>query len=402
MKKFTMLSNYLLLLAVAAIFGLTACGDDPILNTEIPPSATISADESEVSPGGTIMLNISGSRGDADMDLLTITENGSNIAFERINTATGSIAANPALLVGDNASAFGFTVEVEAPVAPATYTYAAVVRDLNGNTDEASVDVTVNSAPPAISYMGPDPYEATLGGNLFNITATPGGANLSTIAVYEGDDLIDPTRLEFEGTAFDVNPYSLVGDDQSGFDMANVTVRFLDAGTSNIRFEVEDVNGEIASTEEVSVVAGTSITDEYSAVLLSNADGPTSALGGLDLDTGTNVSSSDDSRDIVDLGLDGTTGEWRQQIQGVLGTVLRAADSSQPELFNFDNINSREAIISAFNAGVSADPSGTVQVNDVFIANKSGNYYIMTVTEIEITPNNNQDFYRFNIKASEQ
>ncbi len=400
MKKFTMFSNYLLLLAVAAIFGLTACGDDPILNTEIPPSATITAD-AEAAPGGIITLNISGSRGDADMDLLTITENGANISLDRINST--DIGANPALLAGDNASAFGFTVEIDAPTAPAAYTYAAIVRDLNGRTDEASVEVTILSAPPTITYMGTNPREVSLGGNIFNVTATPGGANLSTIAVFEDGELVDPTRLELDGVDFDVNPYSLVGDDQAGFDMASVLIRFLDAGTTNITFEVEDVNGETASTEvSVEVEApGTPVTNTYTASLLSNADGPANVLGGLNLYTGENVSVNSDFAYIIDLGLDLTTGEWRQQIQGNNGTELRSANPNSPELFNFENINSREAIIGAYDSAIIGNTSGVVSEGDVFLANRGGDYFIMTVTDITVTPNNNEDRYLFNIKTSE-
>jgi len=125
-------------------------------------------------------------------------------------------------------------------------------------------------------------------------------------------------------------------------------------------------------------------------------------LGGLDLDNGENVSVNSTDADVIDLGLDLTTGEWRQQIEGANGTTLRAADPGNPELFNFDNINSREAIIAAFDSGISAEPSNMLVVEDVFIANRGGDFFIMTVTSITVTPNNNEDFYLFNIKTSIQ
>ena len=398
MKKFTMFSNYLLLLVAAAIFGLTSCEVDPVLNTEIPPTATITAD-AEVAPGGSIVLSISGSKGDADMDLLTITEDGSSVDFDRIMSS--DIAANPALLIADNASAFGFIVEVTAPMDPATYTYTAIVRDLNGRTDEVSVDVTVNSTPPTISYMGTNPREVGLGLNGFNITGTPGSANLSTIAVFADGELVDPTELRFNGTSFDANPYSLSTDDQLGFDMASVSVNFTQSGTTTLSFEVEDVNGETASTE-VSVVAGTPITNTFTASLLSNADGGVMTLGGLNLYTGENVSVNSDFAYIIDLGLDLTTGDWRQQIEGANGAELRSANMSSPELFNFNDINSREAIVAAFDSGVVGNTSGVVAEGDVFMARRGADYFIMTVTDVKITQNNNEDRYLFNIKTSEQ
>lgn len=398
-----MFSNYLFLLMAAAILGLTACEGDPILNTEIPATASITSTATEIDPGQTISLIVSGTQGDAAMNLLTINEDGATVAFDRLLVATSDISSNPASLLGDNANAFAFTVDIEGPTVPGIYTYTADIVDENNRTGSASVEVTVVeeiATPPSINYMGSDPREVSLGGNVFNITATPGSADLSTIAVYEDGTLINPANLAFNGVDFDTNPYSLVGDDLTGFDMADVLVRFTEAGTFNLIFEVADANGETASIE-VSAVAGTPITDQYSAVLLSNADGPAGILGGLDLDTGTNVSVNDSSRDIEDLGLDNMTGEWRQQIQGANGTSLRAADSSNPELFNFDNINSREAIIAAYNSGIDAVPSSVVQVGDVFITNRGDvDYFILVVTEVEVTTNNNEDFYRFDIKAS--
>jgi len=336
------------------------------------------------------------------MDQLIITEDGVNIDPSRIMST--DIGSNPALLLGDNAVSFSFIVEVAGPPVSGLYSYAANISDTNNNSDGASVNVTVLeevATPPSIVYMGPDPLQVGLGLNVFNISATLGSSDLSTIAVFADGELINPAELSFNGVDFDVNPYSLVGDDVSGFDMADVVVDFMEAGASNLTFEVIDINGESASVE-VSVVAVTPITNTFTASLLSNADGPTMTLGGLDLDNGENVSVNSTDADVIDLGLDLTTGEWRQQIEGANGTTLRAADPGNPELFNFDNINSREAIIAAFDSGISAEPSNMLVVEDVFIANRGGDFFIMTVTSITVTPNNNEDFYLFNIKTSIQ
>ena len=301
------------------------------------------------------------------MDQLIITEDGVNIDPSRIMST--DIGSNPALLLGANAVSFSFIVEVAGPPVAGLYSYAANISDTNNNSDGASVNVTVLdevATPPSIEYIGSDPREVNLGANIFNISATPGSSDLSTIAVFEDGELINPARLSLNGVDFDVNPFSLEGDDVTGFDMADVLVDFTEGGTSNLTFEVIDINGESASVE-VSVVAGTPISNSFVASLLSNADGPANILGGLDLDTGANVSVNSDDADIIDLGLDGTTGEWRQQIEGANGTTLRAEDPNNPGLFNFANINSREAIIAAFDSGISAEPSHTVGIGDVFI-----------------------------------
>ncbi len=377
-----------------------------MLDTELPPSVIIEGD-AEVIPGGIITLTIRGSKGGADMNSLTITEDGTTIDLTRLTS--NDIASNPASLMDDNALSFGFTVEVDAPIspAPATYTYAATVVDVNDRTTSVSVDVVVVSMP-MIEYVGDNPLAFDLGEENYTITAAPlgVGADLSTIAVYNDGELINATNLAFNGVDFDNNPYSLVGDDVSGFELANVLVSITEADNYNLTFEVTDALGETVSTEEIRVAVGTPITNQYTASLLSNADGPSDltepmpVFGGLDLDTGENISVDSLKADIIDLGLNLTTGEWRQQIQGQNGITLRAANTSGPELLDFNNINFRETIIAAFDDGVDAAPSEIVQEGDIFIANRGGDYFIMTVTSINVTPNDNRDSYLFDIKTS--
>ncbi len=397
MKKFTMFSNYLFLLMAAAILGLTACEGDPILNTEIPPSVSISGD-AEVAPEGVITLNISGDRGDADMNLLTITDNdGAVVTIDAaLNTDIGS---GSALLAGDNSVSFNFIVGLTAPAEAGTYTYTATVTDVNNRTDAASVDVTVvvDNTPPTINYMGSDPRAVSLGGNVFNITATPGSSDLSTIAVYEDGELINPANLAFNSVDFDVNPYSLVGDDLTGFDMADVLVRFNESGTFNLTFEVADANGETASTE-VSVVAGTPLNVTYSERFFFNLSGPVGFNGSFDLDLGENLPSSDTDAELQDLGND-ANGDWRRQVAAEGNAVLVAPSSNSPELFNFNSVNSAEALIAAFNTGVDVS-TGTdrIELGDVFVVENNGDFYIIEFSNIT-TASNDEDFYTINVKG---
>ena len=401
MKKFTMFSNYLFLLMAAAILGLTACGDDPILNTEIPPSASIFSAETEIDAGDIITLSISGTEGDAAMNLLTITEDGATIDLGRILTATSDVASNPASLLGGNANNFDFTVEIEGPTIPGIYTYAANIGDDNGKTGSSTVDVTVLeevATPPSIEYMGSSPREVTLGGNVFNISSTTGSSDLSTIAVYEDGNLIDPTRLQFDGEDFDANPYSLVGGDLTGFDMADVLVRFMDPGTFNLRFEVTDANDQTASTE-VSVVAGTPLNVTYSEKFFFNLAGPSGFNGSFDLDSGENLPSSSTEAELQDLGND-ADGNWRRQVAAEGNANLVAPSSNSPELFNYSSVNSAEALIAAFNTGVNVPTTGTdrIEVGDVFVVENNGAYYIIEFSAITAA-SNDEDFYTINVKG---
>ncbi len=401
MKKFTMFSNYLFLLMAAAVLGLTACGDEIMLDTEIPPSVRIDGD-AEVIPGGIITLTIRGSKGSGGMNLLTITENGTTIDFSRITSS--DIGGNPASLI-DHASAFVFTVEIDGPTIPGDYTYAATVDAVDGETNiPVRAEVTVKSTP-MIEYVGTNPRAVGLGGKNYAITATPLGADLAKIAVYNDGELMNFADLAFNGVDFDDNPYYLVGDDVSGFELADVLVRITEADNYILTFEVEDAFGETAKTKEIMVAAGTPIPDGYTASL-SNADGPSGptepfpVFGGLDLDTGENVPVNSSEADIIDLGLSVTTGEWRRQIQGVNGITLRAA--SGPELLNFDNINFRETIIAAFDDGADVNPSEMVEEGNIFIANRGDDYFIMRVTDLDPSPDDNRDAYMFDIKTSIQ
>lgn len=398
MKKFTMFSNYLFLFMGITILGLTSCGDDPILDTEIPPTVTLSAD-SEVNSGGTISMTITGDNGDGAMTLLTLTENGAQIGLDRIDS--DDVRANPASLIDNNSLAFAFLADIEAPVAPGTYTYVARVTDENNQSSEATVDVTVVSQPATITYEGNRPFVTGTANNVFNISATAGGSSLITFAVYKDGELVGGDRVDFNGNNIVDNPYTLESDDQDGFDMADVLVRLDAAGTSTYTFEVTDAAGESVSTD-VTVTFGTEITSSYSAVLLSNAEGA-NVLGGLDLESGENVSVNSAEANVIDLGIvSNTDPTWIQKIRGANGTVLRAADSNQPELFNFDNINFREGIVNAYNSGVEANPSEVVQEDDVFIAKEGEKYYLLRCSNVTITDDNNEDFYNFDIKTSIQ
>ncbi len=395
MKKFTILSNYLFLLMAAAILGLTACGDDPILTNELPPSVTINGDV-EVAPEGIITLTISGSKGDADMNLLSIKEDGVTVSLET-GLNNPDIGSGDALLAGDNAIAFDFTVELRAPATPGTYTYSATVTDANNKSNEASIDVIVSSTPPTISYMGPNPYEAGFGGNIFRITAAAGSADLSTIAVYDDGGLINATSLKLNDEDFDDNPYSLVGDDVSGFDMAAVVVDFSEAGTYNLTFEVTDALGETASTE-VSVVVGTPLNVTYSEKFFFNLAGPAGFNGSFDLDLGESLASSSTDAELQDLGND-ANGDWRRQVAAEGDAKLVAPSSSSPELFNYSSVNSAEALIAAFNTGVDVS-TGTarIEIGDVFVVENNGDYYIIEFSNIT-TASNDEDFYTINVKG---
>lgn len=392
MKKFTTFTNYLFLFFGVAIFGLTSCGDDPIITNEIPPSVTLTSDVATIAPGGTVTFSVSGVKGDGDMSLLTLAVDGNNVDLADITST--DIGGNPASLIGDNASSFDFTVEIKASDVPGDYTYEALVTDANSKVGTSTVTITVESTPPTISYMGTNPLTIAPGLFGFNITATPGSGDLSTIAVYKDGALIDIDDMRFDGGAVDANPYTLPAAFATGLDMTSVGAVLTADGVYT--FEVTDVNGQTASTT-VDVTIESLM--EYTNKLFYNKDGQ--SPGAFDLDSGeAQASSNNTETELQDQGLD-SNDNWARKIEAENGAVLKAPDASSAELFNYDNVNTRDALIAGFDAGTDVS-TGTdyIESGDVFICKQGDSYYLIQITSVVEDPDSNDDYYELSVKYS--
>lgn len=251
------------------------------------------------------------------------------------------------------------------------------------------------------------------------LNALKGDNPLNAMAIYEDGVKLSSDRLEIDGGAItNNNPFLITGAAKDGatYEIAITAVADFNT-TKSYSFEVTD---EKNLTDAVTVdiltqgVPVTEITDATLGILYNQA-GPV-GTGGLDLDTGNGTGSADGEAEIRDEGIDQAkpqSSDWRRQISGVNGSVIKVAGSSLPETFKYADVNYAEEIVSAYDlcdALTLQSADGTrmvtdvVAVGDIFIVKNGDKYYLLKVEEVNevyIAPDtmgNNDDNYRFSIK----
>jgi len=258
------------------------------------------------------------------------------------------------------------------------------------------------------------------------LRTTPGTSQIKTVTVLE-----DGVKLPFDrftikegGTTITTNnPFLVLGTSKGGsiYELAIKAHTGINI-TKKYTFEVADDNGR---TDEVAVNITTKGTElvELTGKLLRNQDGP-AGQGGLDLDTGESVGSiatmtgnpaidtSYKRAEINDEGnVSNTNSTWRQIISPTNGAAVRYIDKAKlPENFSYENVKTLEEIIGAFDSGIKFKEvvvngmivdfeSNKVVEGDVFTVKTPDNrYFIIKVTKITVTSNDNNDSYTFSIK----
>ena len=408
MKYLSLLTKLSFLFLV--IFTVSSCGTDDTIVDNQPLVSLSQADGSlwedfqDVSNQTEIVVSVTGTSGTAEMETLTILEDGTKIELDRI-----SLASNPKSLFDADRTNYKEDITITLPTTPGDYTYSFEIQDTDGLIGSESVSVTtisgVTNPPTVTTTSGTDLSTDTGSLVALSITATPGDANLNSIAVYEEGILVDSSRLYIDGVPFPSNPTGLLESEYAGF-TASISIRSQaeENTTRNYTIEVEDDNGEkgtLALTISTqAVVTGTAISSTHFGILL-NQSGP-SGTGGLDLDEGFGTGSADGSAEIRDMGSDFNLPpeqNWRQLISAVNGAELRRVGSNVPETFDFATVQFKEEIEGAF---ADSDPGSEffVSLGNQFIISGNGKYYLIKCTNIEITPDagDNGDKYTFDIK----
>ncbi len=158
MKKILWIFTSALLLS--NLFLSTGCEDDPVgTGTDLPPIVVITdgpSAETVVGQDATVTVTVEATKGTADLNTLTILEDGVNVPFSRL-TINGSPAASNAILLVNPADQMTWEIgiNVQDDYSPSTYTVR--VADKNNLSDEITFDVTVE-----------EPIERTLTGVLWN------------------------------------------------------------------------------------------------------------------------------------------------------------------------------------------------------------------------------------------
>lgn len=275
----------------------------------------------------------------------------------------------------------------------------------------------VEENPPSISLVDEAGFitsGATLdAGSTFSVkvTASADESPLNVFTVYEDGVKISTDRLSVNGTPVASNPILLFDLEKNSFTWEVDVVAHDDASLRVYEFEVSAESGKSASrTVDITTTVGTPV-DELAGVLL-NAAGP-AGTGGLDIDNGVGTGSLDAAAEIKDEGIDlgqPNATNWRQQISGSNGSVikyLKPGENGLSESFSYDDVQYKEEIAELFtDNGVdftltndnSELKSNVVNEGDLFVVERDGNYFLLSVLSIEVTADNNADNYAFDIK----
>lgn len=410
-KLFFKLSTFALLLSTII---MTSCGEDIGIPTpgangptaRLVAGADLISSDADLNADASFKVQLSATQGDSPMKSLSIFENGTRIPQSRLEINGSPAAANPILIVTD-ADKASFTYDITISGLPTgVNNYEFEVTDDAGEAGSTSVNVTGNSEPLAISLQQSGTYDGVEPGSLVTIPISiKGGATLNTISVTNNGVLVDANDLAFKealtATTFTTNPLTLDAEDQGGFE-GNIYIRAT-SGNNTYSISVTDAAGTTASTD-VTINAGTALDGEFMAILVSNADGPDT--GGLDLYNGISVPRSSDAAQVVDQGINtdlAVESNWLQEIAPVNGATLRKPSSDQPEGFKYENIDTEEAIIAAYDsAGSNLTSSGKLSEGDILLVEDGGNYFILQIMTVSVTSNDNKDFYEINVKQAIQ
>jgi len=373
--------------------------------------------DSTISAGESFMVKVNATKGDTPLKVFYVKEEGIDLSTDRFMVNGETPASNPILLFAPDTEGFTWDITVQGHDSGVAE-YSFIVEDDAGETTTQRLSITAEGTPPVVSIEGSGMPSADAG-QLVTIPITVGQGSflLTSIAVYENDELIsDLDRLRYadSNNAFDANPYIIPTADQGGF-AGNIFIRASDeAGTTNMyRVDIADEFGNVTS-ESFTITtnqSGTAITTLQG--ILFNRAGPV-GTGGLDLDTGNGTGSSDALAEIRDEGIDAgqpNDVNWIKNISGVNGTELKliiANSANVSENFSFDGVTFAEQIDEFDNPDVGTPFQNTnsdgqlvswlVEVGDVFFAKGTSNNYLFIVREVNETPGDNGDNYVLDIK----
>ncbi len=417
-------------------FGLTtACTEEGTLGggtTPIPveeeplgPSIGLVADAGLVSTNSTIPINstftvrVSAQAGESALNTFTVLENGSPIAFDRIQVSDSDVGANPVLLLNETWKT-GFTWDITiAGAADAVNTsYSFEVKDENDKIDVVFVNVTTEAAivGPSAMAIAEGNYIASSAvfpsGVPFEVllAAQSGSTPIQSVTILEdGLPIDDLTRIQANGQQFPANPW-IFSEGQAALDWI-VSIRNAESGDHLYEIIVADANGEtsVVPIEIFGQATGTTITNSLTGKLLFNQAGP-AGTGGINLFNGESVGSTDASAHLRDEGIDLTVGasvNWNQQISGANNSVIRLVNAiNQPEGFSFGGIQFQEEIQDLFATGqeltLTNDAGRAITpfviVGDIFAVQNGSDFFLVEVTNIVVSDDTNDDFYELSIK----
>lgn len=404
-----------LLLFAASLLFLNACNEDiGTGSTALSPTISFNSGtdlltgDATLAAGAPIKVQITAQAGDNDMQYVEFKQDGARIVDISRIKIDGVPASSAAPLLSDTeVSNFTWDVEITTD-GSASSVYSILVSDASNNIDQVSLTITTEAVDPSISFIGEGSTVQSSPGNADKkvVTVMSNGVDLATLTILENDVVMtDLSRIYYGDLSnnFTSNPMDITGDDVAGF-VKDIYIRQFTTGTSKYTIQVENIGNKTASASYF-INTGSAIDATITATLLSNASGPD--LGGLDLYTGTNVSVNSADATIIDLGINGNPAatNWIQKFRhNGTGSIKELSADQISAGFDFAAIQYKEQILSVWDNAVSpADdqqPTNKVQVGDVFIILNDNDYFLIQCTDVQVTTNNNEDYFNFDIKQA--
>ena len=348
--------------------------------------------------GDTVYVNLTATAGDDQLNTITVNEDGARLTDINRVLWNGSVIANPLLLTGTDKdmATYEIGIIVSDEIATSKIYNIIVTDDAARVVTSGDVTITTLGNPPTLSTTMMSGTVTTAPGSLqsYPLVGTPGSGDLATISVFENDVLMAADRLFFGPQQME-NPFPLAADQLTGFDESLQVRASTEEGTNVYRIVLTDVNGLTAELEPQTItteVQGTPVTMIMGALL--NSAGP-AGTGGLDLDVANGgTGSSDAAAEIRDLGIDGN-GDWLMQIAPANNSQLVrlvAGQNNLPEGFTFEGTTFVEDIPAAFANGITYN-NETVVTGDLFAVERDGVYYIIKISAVNNTSDDNTDNY---------
>lgn len=368
--------------------------------------------------------------GVADLTGVIITEDGGNLpdAEVRVTVDEAAVESNTVATLDSEKRAFTWEVAIKAHADESTKTYGFIIVDADQKRTTLEIDITTTQAAveaPSISIAGSSSRNEMPGTKTcFKYEVRAGNPQLAAISVF-GTDVngepftVDPARLCFgastEEVVFATNPLPLEGDDKAGFDK-NVCIR---AQSDNSLQNYDIVFSDDAGNIYINTVSidtrpqGVALTTVEGVLL--NQGGP-AGTGALDLDntdiSGGSVGTNNVDAELKDEGIDVSQPDnlnWIQRISGINGSTMKQLiprENGLSENFSFASVTTDVELAGIWGNGVdftsmnaNGEPiSKVVEVGDLYILNRDAKYYLLEVTNVNVTPADNTDSYTFNVK----
>jgi hypothetical protein len=382
------------------MFLLASCTEDdgPGTGIFLPTSDITTLTPTVIQANGSFQVSLSADDGDSPLNTLTITKDGSNVSLSNIKYNGSPAAANPRLLLGADKTSFTYTIDVQTNLAAdESATYAFVIAAENGDETTEVVVITAEAAmdPPILVISG----TITESNNLLQVplTATLGSDSLSTIAVYENGVLAAANRLTLGAmTVWNMNPYTLPSTFKDGFSETLLISLPTTNGTYSYLIIVSDPSGLTDSAAfDAEVDLGTPVDSIKTMLVLANSAGP-SGTGGVNLITGAQTGSGAAGAHLRDLGIDSgpVATNWLQQIgAGNATETLKLANAA-----DYDGTTTKEEIESYFDNGTAVTADKLVGGEIFALKTLTGVYVLVRVDAVNVTTNNNADFYSLSAK----